>query len=92
MAAEVHDIGKMAVPTENLTKPGLINPLEFELVTRHAQVGSDNLTKVSPSWPIAEVALQHHVPLDGFGHQRGVSGDEIILLRGSWRSPMSSRQ
>jgi PAS domain S-box-containing protein len=78
-SGEVHDIGKIAVPSEILTKPGRLSPLEFEMVKRHTLVGYDILSKASLPWPIAEVALRHHERLDGSGYPNGLLGSEIIL-------------
>lgn len=78
-SGEVHDIGKIAVPSEILTKPGRLSPLEFEMVKTHTLVGYDILSEASLPWPIAEVALQHHERLDGSGYPNGLHGDEISL-------------
>jgi PAS domain S-box-containing protein len=78
-SGDVHDIGKIAVPSEILTKPGRLSPLEFEMVKRHTVVGYDILSKASLPWPIAEVALQHHERLDGSGYPYGIPDGEIIL-------------
>jgi PAS domain S-box-containing protein len=78
-AAEVHDVGKVTVPAEILTKPGLLGPLEHELVRTHTRVGAEILTKASLPWPIPEVALQHHERLDGSGYPEGLRGEEIIV-------------
>ena len=79
LAGEVHDIGKMAVPAEILTRPGRLSPLEFELVKGHCEVGADILRRAVLPWPIAEVAAQHHERLDGSGYPLGLVGEEIIL-------------
>ena len=78
-AAEVHDIGKMTVPAEILTKPGRLDPLEYELVQTHPRVGAQILARASLGWPIAEVALQHHERLDGSGYPEGLRGEQIIV-------------
>lgn len=78
-SGEVHDIGKIAVPAEILSRPGRLSPLEFEMVKRHTLVGYDILSKASLPWPIAEVALQHHERMDGSGYPNGLVGGEIIL-------------
>ena len=78
-SGEVHDIGKIAVPSEILAKPGRLSTLEFEMVKRHTLIGYDILSKASLPWPIAEVALQHHERLDGSGYPNGLLGSEIIL-------------
>jgi response regulator RpfG family c-di-GMP phosphodiesterase len=78
-SGDVHDIGKIAVPSEILTKPGRLSALEYEMVKNHTLVGYDILSKASLPWPIAEVALQHHERLDGSGYPYGLPGSEIIL-------------
>jgi PAS domain S-box-containing protein len=78
-SGEVHDIGKIAIPSEILTRPGRLSPLEYEMVKQHTLVGYDILSKASLPWPIAEVALQHHERVDGSGYPSGLEGEEIIL-------------
>jgi PAS domain S-box-containing protein len=79
LSGEVHDVGKVAVPAEILTRPAVLAPLEMELVKLHSQVGADVLSSASLPWPIVEVAMQHHERLDGSGYPLGLAGDEIIL-------------
>jgi PAS domain S-box-containing protein len=74
----VHDVGKMAVPVEILTKPGRLNELEMNLVRIHAQAGYDILKDAHFPWPVAEIARQHHERIDGSGYPRGLKGDEIL--------------
>ena len=78
-AGEVHDVGKTAIPTEILTRPGKLSALDFELVTTHCQVGADILAHATLPWPLAEVAHSHHERMDGSGYPRGLKGREIIL-------------
>jgi HD-GYP domain-containing protein (c-di-GMP phosphodiesterase class II) len=78
-SGDVHDIGKISIPSEILTRPGRLSPLEFEIVKSHSLVGHEILSKASLPWPIAEVALQHHERLDGSGYPNGLHGDQIIL-------------
>ncbi len=79
LAGLIHDIGKIAVPAEILSKPGFLNPLEYELVRSHAAVGYDILKEVDFPWPIAEIVYQHHERLNGSGYPRGLAGGEICL-------------
>lgn len=79
ISGEVHDIGKISVPAEILTRPGRLSQLEFEMVKRHTVVGAEILRRASLPWPIADVALQHHERLDGSGYPAGLRGDAIIL-------------
>lgn len=78
MTGYVHDIGKISVPAELLSKPSKLSPVEFELIKTHAQTGYDILKDVDFPWPLAMVILQHHERLDGSGYPQGLQGDEII--------------
>jgi len=75
----LHDIGKMSIPTEILSKPGRLTSLEFELIKTHAQSSYELLKAVDFPWPVAEMGWAHHERLDGSGYPRGLKGDEIIL-------------
>jgi PAS domain S-box-containing protein len=79
MASIIHDLGKVAVPSEILTKPGRLTRLEFDIMKMHPQVGFDILSKLTFPWPVADVALQHHERLDGTGYPQGLRGDEIRI-------------
>ncbi len=79
VAGHLHDVGKINVPAEILSKPGRLSPAEFALVKEHPQAGYDVLKNVSFPWPVAQVALQHHERIDGSGYPRGLKGDEITL-------------
>lgn len=74
----VHDIGKISVPAEILSKPGRLTPLEMQLIRGHAQAGYDILKDVPFPFPVAEIIYQHHERLDGSGYPRGLKGDEIL--------------
>ena len=78
-AGLVHDIGKLSVPAEILSKPSALTPVEFSLVKEHAQTGCDILKGIDFPWPVAEMVLQHHERLDGSGYPRGLKGEEISL-------------
>ena len=79
MAALVHDIGKLSVPAEILTKPTKLKETEVNLVKDHAQTTYDILSKVEFPWPIAQIGLQHHERVDGSGYPHGLSGTDILL-------------
>jgi PAS domain S-box-containing protein/putative nucleotidyltransferase with HDIG domain len=80
MAGLIHDIGKMTVPAEILSKPGPLTELEYGLIKAHAQVGHDILNgKIDFPWPVAEIVLQHHERMDGSGYPQGLAGEEILL-------------
>lgn len=75
----IHDLGKISVPAEILSKPGRINELEFNLIKSHPQVGYDILRKIEFPWPIAQIVLQHHERIDGSGYLQGLSGQDILM-------------
>ena len=77
IAAQLHDIGKISIPSEILSKPGKISPAEYELIKTHVQAGYDILEGIQFPWPIAEIVLQHHEKYDGSGYPQGLKGDEI---------------
>jgi hypothetical protein len=79
ISGQVHDIGKISIPAEILTRPGRLSPLEFEMMKEHTTIGANILAEASLPWPVAEVTLQHHERLDGTGYPSGLIGEEIIL-------------
>jgi len=79
IAALVHDIGKISIPTELLLKPAPMSQREFELMKTHPRVGHDLLCNSGFQGELPEVVFQHHERLDGSGYPRGLRGDEIIL-------------
>lgn len=78
MAAMVHDIGKIGVPAEILTKPTTLNFHELALVKEHVEIGYDILKDIPFPWPIAEMVRQHHERLDGTGYPRQLKSNEIL--------------
>jgi response regulator RpfG family c-di-GMP phosphodiesterase len=78
LAAVVHDLGKINVPSEILSKPGRLNEAEFSMIKQHPQFGYDILKGIDFPWPIAEIVRQHHERLDGSGYPHGLRGDEIL--------------
>ncbi len=78
IAAKLHDIGKISLPSEILTKPGKLTDAEYKLIQTHAQIGYDILKEVTFPWPIAQVVYQHHERMDGSGYPQGLRGDEIL--------------
>jgi PAS domain S-box-containing protein len=79
LASLVHDIGKINVPTEILSKPGKLTEPEFQLIRTHSEAGYDILKKINFPWPISKIVLQHHERMDGSGYPNGLSGQEILL-------------
>jgi putative nucleotidyltransferase with HDIG domain/PAS domain S-box-containing protein len=78
VAGALHDIGKVYVPSEFLTRPGGLSATEFELVKTHSSVGADIVRSIEFPWPVAEVVLQHHERLDGSGYPRGLTRGDIL--------------
>lgn len=79
IAGLIHDIGKVSIPAEILSKPGRITDLEFSVIKTHSQAGYDILKTIEFPWPIAQIVLQHHERLNGSGYPQGLSGEEILL-------------
>ena len=75
----LHDLGKIAVPGEILSKPSRLNEYEFNLIKIHSQAGYDILKAIDFPWPVALAVLQHHERLDGSGYPHGLLGHDIIL-------------
>jgi HD-GYP domain-containing protein (c-di-GMP phosphodiesterase class II) len=78
LAGLVHDLGKIRIPAEILSKPSRLNEVEYKLIKMHPQAGYDILKGVDFSWPIAGMVLQHHERMDGSGYPQGLKGDEIL--------------
>jgi putative nucleotidyltransferase with HDIG domain len=77
-AALIHDIGKVYIPAEILSKPGMLNELERSYIQVHVQAGYDIVKTIEFTQPIAEIILQHHEQMNGSGYPRGLSGDSIL--------------
>jgi putative nucleotidyltransferase with HDIG domain len=78
VAALVHDIGKISIPAEILTKPGKLNAAERGMIKEHSEIGYTILKDIPFAWPIAEIVRQHHEKLDGSGYPLGLEGDAIL--------------
>ncbi len=79
VAGLLHDIGKIYIPAEILSKPAVLSEMEMGIMKTHSEVGYDILKRVSFPWPVADVVLQHHERIDGSGYPGGL-GDKDILL------------
>ena len=79
MAGSIHDIGKLSIPAEILSKPTKLTDIEFSLIKEHSQKGYDMLKDVESPWPLAQIVYQHHERMDGSGYPRGLKGDDILL-------------
>jgi HD-GYP domain-containing protein (c-di-GMP phosphodiesterase class II) len=79
ITGKIHDIGKIYVPMEILSKPGILNPIERQIIQTHARGSYDVLKSIDFPWPVAQTALQHHERLDGSGYPQGLKENEIML-------------
>jgi len=79
MAASIHDIGKISVPAETLSKPSRLSKNEFDMIKEHPEVGYNILKGIAFPWPVAQIVLQHHERLDGSGYPQKLSAEEIVL-------------
>ncbi|MCX7966641.1 MAG: PAS domain S-box protein [Syntrophorhabdaceae bacterium] len=79
IAGILHDIGKIAIPAEILSKPGKLNDYELQLIKGHSRIGYEILKDIEFEHPISKIVLEHHERLDGSGYPDGLRGDEILL-------------
>jgi putative two-component system response regulator len=79
MAGYIHDIGKLSIPAEILSKPTKLSEIEFALIKEHSRSGYEILKDVESPWPLAEMVYQHHERMDGSGYPRKLQGNTIII-------------
>lgn len=79
LAGMIHDIGKISVPSEILTKPTRLSTLEFELIKTHSEAGFNILKDIEFPWPIARIVLEHHERINGTGYPQGLKGNDTLL-------------
>ena len=79
LAATVHDLGKISIPAEILSKPSRLTEAEISMIRIHPRSGYEILKKVEFPWPIAQIVLQHHERIDGSGYPQGLRGPDILL-------------
>jgi HD-GYP domain-containing protein (c-di-GMP phosphodiesterase class II) len=79
LAALVHDIGKISIPVDILSKPSRLSNAEMVLIRTHPKVSYDILKGIEFPWPINDIVLQHHERMDGSGYPQGLSGEAILL-------------
>ncbi len=79
LAGLIHDIGKLAVPAEILTKPTRLLDAEMNLIKSHPGVGHEILKTIEFSLPVARIVFQHHERMDGSGYQLGLAGEDILI-------------
>ena len=78
-AGSIHDIGKLSIPAEILSKPSKLTDIEFSLIKEHSQKGFEILKDVESPWPLAEIVYQHHERIDGSGYPRNLKGADILI-------------
>ena len=81
MAAAIHDIGKISVPAEILSKPTALTDIEFMLIKTHSQGGYNILKDIDFPWPVARIVLEHHERMNGSGYPNGLTGDILMESR-----------
>jgi len=79
MAGMVHDLGKISVPAEILSKPGKLTEIEFSLIKTHPVAGYNIIADIEFPWPLARMVLEHHEKFNGTGYPQGLSGEDILL-------------
>jgi HD-GYP domain-containing protein (c-di-GMP phosphodiesterase class II) len=79
MAASIHDIGKISVPAEILSKPSRLSDIEFQLIQIHPEAGYNIVKDIEFPWPIAAMIIQHHERINGSGYRNGLKGEEILM-------------
>jgi PAS domain S-box-containing protein/putative nucleotidyltransferase with HDIG domain len=79
LAGVIHDIGKLGIPSEILSKPAKLTNLEFSLIKEHPQKGYAILKNIESPWPLSQIVYQHHERMDGSGYPRQLKGEEILL-------------
>ncbi len=78
LAATIHDLGKIHIPAEILSKPTRLRPVEFDLIKTHSQTGYDIIKDAQFPWPIAQMVLQHHERLDGSGYPQHLKDEQML--------------
>jgi len=79
LAGTIHDLGKINVPAEILSKPSRLTEIEYRLIQSHPQAGYDVLKAIDFPWPIAQIVYQHHERLDGSGYPQGLVAEQILI-------------
>jgi putative two-component system response regulator len=79
MAAAIHDIGKISVPSEILCKPSMLTNLEFSFIKNHPEYSYEIIKDVESPWPLADIVRQHHERIDGSGYPQGLKNKDILI-------------
>jgi len=75
----IHDVGKIIIPAEILSKPGRLTDIEYRMIKLHPETGSDFLSDIDFPWPVQKMMYQHHERIDGSGYPEGLSGNDIVM-------------
>ncbi len=75
----IHDVGKIIIPAEILSKPGRLTDIEYRMIKLHPETGSDFLSDIDFPWPVQKMIYQHHERIDGSGYPEGLSGNDIVM-------------
>ena len=75
----VHDIGKIHVPAEILSKPACLNEMEYRMIKQHPRLSHEILNSIEFPWPVATIVFQHHERVNGSGYPLGLSGEDITV-------------
>ncbi|MDD5772635.1 MAG: HD domain-containing protein [bacterium] len=78
-AGIIHDLGKLFIPSEILSKPGHLNDIEYDLIKTHSRIGYEMLRSIDFPWPLADIILQHHEKMDGSGYPNGLKDKKILI-------------
>jgi PAS domain S-box-containing protein/putative nucleotidyltransferase with HDIG domain len=79
VAGMVHDIGKIYIPAEILSKPTELNEMEYRMIEQHPRLSYDILNAIEFPWPVATIVYQHHERIDGSGYPEKLSGEDITI-------------
>ena len=79
MAGSIHDIGKLSIPAEILSRPTKLSDIEYSLIKEHPRIGYEMLKDVESPWPLAEIVYQHHERMDGSGYPGHLKGEGICI-------------
>jgi HD-GYP domain-containing protein (c-di-GMP phosphodiesterase class II) len=79
IAGSIHDLGKISIPADILSKPTKLSEIEFSLIKAHSQTGYEILKDVDSPWPLADIVYQHHERMNGSGYPRNLKGDNILI-------------
>lgn len=79
IAGSIHDLGKLSVPADILSKPSKLSDIEMQFIQTHPEAGYNILKDIEFPWPVAQIILQHHERINGSGYPKGIKGEEILM-------------